>query len=159
MWANQTAHGEGLVSFLSKQKGLQLVFFNGCSTEQQAQELVAAGVPAVIGTHNAINDEVATNLAIRFYNGIAEQKNISQAYQEAIDEIKIKKGGNVRGLYRKEAKEAEMKELPWKIYCDEEKTLEWRLEKIEETEKNKPQIVQIAEKIYNIKNANHSTFN
>ncbi len=52
-----------------------------------------------------------------------------------------------------------MKELPWKIYCDEEKTLAWKLEKIAETEKDKPQIVQIADKIYNIENANHSTFN
>jgi hypothetical protein len=156
---NQTAHGEGLVSCLAKQKGLQLIFFNGCSTHQQAQELANAGIPAVIGTSNAINDEVATDLAIRFYNGIAEQKTISRAYQEAIDEIKLKKGSNVRGLYRKEAKEAEMKELPWKMYCKEEKTLVWRLEKIEEAEKDKPQIVQIAEKIYNIENANNSTFN
>ncbi len=69
---NSVAHGEGLVSFLAKQKGLQLIFFNGCSTEQQAQELVGAGIPAVIGTNNAIDDEVATDLAIRFYNGIAE---------------------------------------------------------------------------------------
>jgi len=127
---NSLAHGEGLVSFLAKQKGLQLIFFNGCSTERQAQELAAAGIPAVIGTNNAINDQVATDLAIRFYNGIAEQKTIAKAYQEAIDEIKIKKGGNVRGLYRKEAKEEEIKDLPCEIFYHPqkgEKAKHWQL--------------------------------
>ena len=88
--ANRTAHGGGLVSFLAKQKGLQLIFFNGCSTGRQARELVAAGVPTVIGTNNAIADGVATDLAVRFYNGLAEQKTIARAYQEAVDEIKIR---------------------------------------------------------------------
>lgn len=45
-----TSHSDGLVPFLGRQKGLQLVFFNGCSSQEQAMELSEAGVLAVVGT-------------------------------------------------------------------------------------------------------------
>lgn len=115
---NQIAHGEGLVSFFAKQKGLQLVFFNGCSTHQQAQELAQAGIPAVIGTDSKIDDEVATRLAIRFYRGIGQLLTLQSAWEEAKDEITTTHGGNPRGLYHKEEK-AEMKnELPWGLWVN-----------------------------------------
>ena len=51
------AHKDGLVPFLAGQNGLSLVFLNGCSTHQQTRELVAAGIPSVIGTHEDISDK------------------------------------------------------------------------------------------------------
>ncbi|SFF03299.1 CHAT domain-containing protein [Thermoflexibacter ruber] len=165
---NQTAHGEGLVAFLSKQKGLQLVFFNGCTTEQQAKELSQAGIPVVIGTVSEVNDEVATDLAVRFYKGIGQEMDLERAWQEAKDEISMKNGTtHLRGLYRKGLREALPNKMPWEMYAKEE-AKNWKLEKItdtfqvsekEEMQKNKPDITQIAEKIYNIDNANNSTFN
>jgi WD40 repeat protein len=120
------AHGAGLVSFFAKQKGLKLVFFNGCSTQQQTLELVEAGVPAVIGTSSAIGDDIATNLSIRFYNGIAHGLSIDKAWLEAIDYIKIQQGYdkgkgevNTRGLFRKDKKATEAPppdRLPWDMY-------------------------------------------
>ncbi len=126
---NSLAHGEGLVSFLSKQKGLQLVFFNGCTTERQAKELSEAGIPAVIGTASEISDEVATNLAIRLYNGIGQAMEIGRAWQEAKDEIIMRNGAdNLRGLYRKDMKESLPNKLPWEIYKNEANQLDWKLE-------------------------------
>lgn len=110
------AHGEGLVSFFAKQKGLKLVFFNGCSTQQQSLELVAAGIPAVIGTSNSINDDIATDLAIRFYKAIGNGANLERAWNEAIDQVKIQQGTtNLRGLYRKQEKEVLTDRFPWEI--------------------------------------------
>ncbi|TAH20376.1 MAG: CHAT domain-containing protein [Cytophagales bacterium] len=119
------AHGSGLVSFFAKQKGLKLVFFNGCSTQQQTIELVEAGVPAVVGTSSAIADDIATNLSIRFYNGLAQGLSIDKAWLEALDYIKIQQGYdkgkgevNTRGLYRKDAKKdaPPPDRLPWEMY-------------------------------------------
>ncbi len=131
---NQTAHGEGLVSFLVKQAGLKLIFFNGCSTQQQTMELVRGGIPAVVGTSMAIADDIATDLAIRFYAGLANGINLERAWAEAIDNIVIKKGStNVRGMYREEDAETSVETLaerfPWEIYYREgsEAVKEWNL--------------------------------
>ena len=77
------AHSEGLVSFLAKQKGLQLVFLNGCCSQQQAEDLIAAGLPAVIGTSQTINDAIATSLSGQFYKGLGAGLEIDRAWAEA----------------------------------------------------------------------------
>ncbi len=111
-----TAHSEGLVSFLAKQKGLQLVFLNGCCSQQQAQDLIEAGVPAVVGTSQKIDDGVATNLSIRFYKGLGEGLTIDRAWNEAVDQVRIEKGtSNHRGLHWKGKTEVSDR-FPWEIY-------------------------------------------
>jgi len=128
--SHSIAHGSGLVSFFAKQKGLKLIFFNGCSTQQQSQELVEAGVPIVIGTSQAISDDVATSLSIRFYGGIANGASIERAWLEAIDYVKIQKGtDSVRGLYRKNEVKATEDRFPWEMYIrtGAELIKEWNL--------------------------------
>jgi hypothetical protein len=119
---NQSAHGSGLVAFLAKQKSLQLVFFNGCITHQQAAELSAAGVPAVIGTQSEIDDDVATQLATRFYKGLGQQLSLAQAWEEAQDEIRTMKGNDAQSLFRlgraREAANA-VTEMPWQLLLRE----------------------------------------
>lgn len=127
---NKVAHGEGLVSFFARQRGLQLVFFNGCSTQQQALELVQAGISAVIGTSNSINDDIATTLSIRFYLGLAKGASLEKAWLEATDEVKVKEGtANLRGLYRKSQTEIADDRFPWEIHfrTGAEKVKEWNL--------------------------------
>jgi hypothetical protein len=106
-----TAHGGGLVAFLARQKGLQLVFFNGCTTQQQAQELAQAGVPAVVGTYSAIGDEVATALATRFYLGVGQQLPLRQAWDAAVDELRARVGDHPRGMLRHGAETTP--DFPW----------------------------------------------
>ena len=116
---HQLAHSEGLVSFLAKQKGLQLVFLNGCSSQQQAFDLLEAGVPAVVGTSQKIADDVATQLSQRFYQGMAAGLPIDRAWNEAVDQIKVKKGtGNFRDLFGDDsASETETPDrFPWDIH-------------------------------------------
>lgn len=98
--SHSSAHSEGLVSFLSKQNSLKLIFLNGCSSQQQALNLVESGVPSVIGTSQSINDDVATSLAIRFYSALAGGSSIEKSWDEAVDEVKIQKGtANMRDLF------------------------------------------------------------
>jgi hypothetical protein len=126
------AHSTGLVSFLAEQKGLQLVFLNGCSTQQQAEELIEAGIPAVVGTSQKINDEVATSLSVRFYKGLAEGITIRRAWKEAEDQVKLEKGAtNFRDLYweGKEDADARLDRFPWTMLRREgaEDVMEWNL--------------------------------
>ena len=123
--SNEVAHGEGVVSFLSGQKGLRLIFLNGCSTQQQAQELVRQGVSAVIGTSQAIADEIATQLAERFYRSLGQGNALDRAWKEAQDYIHIRKGSsNTRSLYFFDEDEDEESiyqpdRMPWDIYLRE----------------------------------------
>lgn len=127
--AHATALSEGLVSFLARQKGLQLVFLNGCCSQQQALDLIAAGLPAVIGTSQKIDDGVATKLSVRFYQGLAAGLGIDRAWVEAVDQIKIEKGaGNTRALHWQGHAETSDR-FPWEIYYRNgaEQIKEWSL--------------------------------
>jgi hypothetical protein len=133
--SNEVAHGEGLVSFLSGQKGLRLIFLNGCSTQQQAQELVRKGVPAVIGTSQSIADDIATQLAERFYRSLGQGNGLDRAWKEAQDYIHIRTGtANTRSLYFFDDEEDgdsayQPDRMPWDIYLREgsEIVKDWNL--------------------------------
>ena len=114
---HEVAHAEGLVPFLAKQTGLQLVFLNGCCSQKQALELRDAGLPAVIGTSQNINDEVATDLSIRFYKGLAAGLSIDSAWEAAVDEVTTRKGtANYRDLWGEDDMEEKEERFPWDIY-------------------------------------------
>ncbi|MCK4762917.1 MAG: AAA family ATPase [Candidatus Aminicenantes bacterium] len=82
------AYREGFVPFLARQKSLQLVFLNGCKTKDYAAELVQVGIPAAVGSTHEIDDQAASKLAIRFFNGLANDLPLEQSWQEAGDHIK-----------------------------------------------------------------------
>lgn len=108
-------HKDGLVPFLARQENLKLVFLNGCSSEGQASDLLRAGIPAVIGTTSAINDEVATGLAIRFYGSLANGAGIEKAWADGTDEVKIEHGAkDTRALFWEDKKEPN-DHFPWII--------------------------------------------
>ena len=116
-----TAHSEGLVAFLSKQKSLKLVFLNGCSSQKQSEELVAAGLPAVIGTSQSINDTIATGLATRFYKGMAAGMTIERAWTDSIDQTKTEnKTTNLSSLFVEGILGAPGESgFPWELYTGE----------------------------------------
>ena len=116
-----TAHSEGLVAFLAKQKSLKLVFLNGCSSQQQSEDLIAAGVPAVIGTSQSINDTIATTLSNRFYKGMAAGMTIERAWTDAVDQIKTENGREQEtAFYTESILGNPMEDLfPWKLFAGE----------------------------------------
>lgn len=127
---NEAAGSEGLVSFLGRQQGLQLVFLNGCHTEQLATRLLEAGVPAVIGTHTAINDRIATRLAIRFYQGLGSGLTVERAFLDAVDSIRMSpQGGSLRSLYWEQLEANLPGDVPWSLQhaSGRESALQWSL--------------------------------
>jgi hypothetical protein len=107
--AEGAAHAEGLAGLLGGQRGLKLVFLNGCSTLPQVDLLLGAGVPAVIATSRVINDAVARDFAITFYealtvgrkaDGIREGQTIADAFASAENFVKMKYTASPEALCR-----------------------------------------------------------
>jgi WD40 repeat protein len=115
------ANTGGLVSFLGKQKGLQLVFLNGCLSGKQADDLVEAGIPAVIGTAAKIEDKVATDLATRFYTGLAKGNALGRVWEESVDQTHTQTeqtgggSGPVASLFFAFPDPSEETDFPWEI--------------------------------------------
>ncbi|HKY44138.1 MAG TPA: AAA family ATPase [Pyrinomonadaceae bacterium] len=107
------ADARGLAAFLSQQRGLKLVFLNGCSTQPQVDALLDANISSVIATSQAIDDGVATDFASRFYRGLASGANIQSAYEEAAAEARTVSGGTTRNLYAIGARSNALGEERW----------------------------------------------
>lgn len=117
--APQEANAAAFGRFLAGQEDLELVFLNACATAQQAIDLRAAGVPAVIATDHDVNDAVATRFAIRFYRGLGAHLPISKAYNDAQQEtlVRLDPDEGFRGLYWKGKENRDsVNTLPWKLY-------------------------------------------
>ncbi|MGZ0164809.1 MAG: CHAT domain-containing protein [Planctomycetales bacterium] len=98
-----TAHADGLAAFLAQQRGLQLVFLNGCSTVQQTFALLEANISAVISTSRAIDDKVATDFSCQFYQGLGGGAGLQKAFDEAEATIETTCGDDTRALYLDDA--------------------------------------------------------
>lgn len=120
------AHADGLVPFLARQVGLQLVFLNACSNEAQSRRLIDEGIPLVIGTAEAVADEVAQLLASRFYHGVGQGIHLKNAWQNAVDEVKTSKGSQPRGLYQRGQAQSQFPWL-WLLKPGAEKIEKWNL--------------------------------
>lgn len=134
--SHASASSKGLIPFLGRQRGLKLVFLNGCSSQQQSLELVREGVPAVVGTSQSINDNIATGLAIRFYKAIGQGVELDRAWNEAIDSIKLEHdvsssdGSNIRDLFWEGTEEnTVIDRFPWDMHYREgsEIVKDWNL--------------------------------
>ena len=86
------ADAGGLAAYLAHQRGLQLVFLNGCSNQPQVQGLLDAGVAVVIATSMAISDQVATEFAARFYQFLVGGDAIDVAFKKAQAAVQISRG-------------------------------------------------------------------
>lgn len=120
---------EGFNHFLGSCSSLKLVFLNACSTEFQAKELNRLGVPLVIGTSQAIRDQIACQLATRFYKGLGEGISLEQAWLDAQNEIIAKTGtANFRGLYSRQNQRVP-DQLPWILHkkLGISNTMNWNL--------------------------------
>lgn len=114
------AKAEGLIPFLAEQKGLKLVFLNGCFSIQQAQALIAAGIPAVIGTIAAVSDHIATELSGSFYRALVEGATLDQAWKEATYHVQAQWGDDQLALLYRDSRgiglDKEVARFPWEIH-------------------------------------------
>ena len=124
------AHAGGLAAFLGHQSGLQLVFLNGCSTQPQVQGLLEAGVAVVIATSQAIDDQVATEFAARFYQFLADGDALGVAFEKAQAAVQVTRGSKPRNFYAIAGQdEHSVDRWPWDCYVrpGAEAALRWNL--------------------------------
>lgn len=77
------ANADGVAAMLAEQKGLKLVFLNGCSTQAQVKKLLELGIPAVIATRAPIDDELARQFSGHFYHAMVLGASIGEAFDAA----------------------------------------------------------------------------
>ncbi len=127
------AHAAGLAQLLGAQRGLRLVFLNGCATEPQAQGLTDAGVAAVLVTSQAIDDQIALEFAGHFYAGLGGGASIETAYAEAKAAVATRCGSGVLreaapDLYRPDVQSI-AERWPWQLYLKDgaSRATQWNL--------------------------------
>jgi hypothetical protein len=121
------ADAGGLASFLGHQRGLRLVFLNACSTSGQVQGLLMKGVPVVVATSQAIQDEAAVEFSYRLYNALGSGATLRRSFEEATAALTITRGGATRDLTGAISSQSEM--LPWHLRFGDgaEVAAEWSL--------------------------------
>lgn len=121
--ANQSFSSLGLAKFLALRKQIQLVFLNACATQQHADLLMDAGVPAIIVTDRKIADSQALQFASRFYIGLANGARIDEAFQEAeaflLGSVKNVQKELSRSLIWRTKDTKEQKQFPWRLFPEE----------------------------------------
>lgn len=127
-----------LGEFFKMQKGLELVFLNGCATIQQVEELLKENsqIKAVIGTTRDIEDQKAMNFAVQFYKGLGEGLDIQASFDQA--QLLIDIGEDVSPVHFLESAKhrtinwegaSSTDEFPWRLYrLRPNPPLNWRLE-------------------------------
>ncbi|MFT4759011.1 MAG: hypothetical protein ACI9XO_000953 [Paraglaciecola sp.] len=84
---DEEARGEGIVHLLKQCPKLKGVVLNGCSTKWQAEQLIEAGIPLVIGTSSPVEDKKATYFSMGFYNMLSKKDAVNEAFDMAIGEV------------------------------------------------------------------------
>lgn len=130
----EQANVTGLAQLLGMQKGLQLVFLNGCATQGQVATLLANGVKAVIATAVPIDDLMATEFAEQFYLAMGHQSTISRAFDTARAFILTRYDsgppvGTFRGAFAAAREESVSAGMTWGLYLsdDADDALSWML--------------------------------
>lgn len=147
-----------LNDFLARNKAIKVVFLNACSSRMQAEDLIAKGIPIVIGTSTQISDSIATQLAASFYESLISGHTVGEAWKDATDEIMTNTSSEkdiwkkvesisdegARGMVDKKGMKIR---VPWKMYYTDEKNLDWKLEKNDKKMNNKPIFEEIEKMI------------
>ncbi len=98
--ANKIAHIEGTAGWLCDLPNLELIFLNGCNTQEQIESIHAQCNKNIVATAAAINDDVAVDFAKAFYQALGEGRSIDDAFAGAENYVKVKVGGNTRSTWK-----------------------------------------------------------
>ena len=126
----EIADAGGFAEFLGLQRGLELVFLNGCSTRAQVDNLLKAHVSAVIATSQAINDDAACRFATHFYQSLGVGDGIFKAFQESAASVKMRLGtGQAHRSFYWDGLPDDPERFPWEFFTSQGSEIsgEWNL--------------------------------
>ena len=121
----------GLAENLSLHPQLKLLFLNGCNTQAQVLKYQAVGIPVIIATTCPVADGQAMRFATHFYQALANNHTIEEAFTRAKGAAKLQ-----REEYHQEEilfhrglrlREEQVIEMPWRLYAHTEANLNWKL--------------------------------
>lgn len=92
---SQLVKGKDLEEIFSLFKSINCIILNSCYSESQAKHLTKV-IPFVIGMRKPIEDQDAIYFSIGFYDAIAAQRSVEDAFKFATNAIKITKTEKVR---------------------------------------------------------------
>lgn len=72
------------------ESNLQLVFLNGCNTEDLGRQVRAAGVPNVVCWRTECEGSAASLFAQAFFEAVKNERSFPAAFQEALKHVKLK---------------------------------------------------------------------
>lgn len=133
------AQAEGLSQLLQLQNHLHCIFLNGCSTYGHVKQYLEAGVPVVIATNAPVEDRIAADFSIFFYEALSlEGVTIRDAFELARGKVLLlhnRAPGDFFQLNRNNdpakrgiALQSDAAEsFKWGIYYLEEEALNWTL--------------------------------
>lgn len=130
-FTDQAANSSGIAELLAAQENLKLVFLNGCSTKKQVDLLLELGIPAVIATSVPIEDPAAKIFSDVFYDAMAKEHTIEEAFNIAAASHQARK--DVKPLiYRGVGRvpdNGQTEALPWGLYVREQtsEVLDWKI--------------------------------
>jgi len=134
---SQLADAGGLADLIAQQTELKLVFLNGCATKKQVELLLKKGVKSVIATSVPINDTMAVEFAEQFYQALANQASLGQAFATARAFVSTKYGdkrkiAQFRDIEFTENQSQDNADVPWGLYLKQENSdvLDWKLPKL-----------------------------
>lgn len=115
----EPAHGAPLARFLGEQRGLELVFLNGCLSADQGRGLIKAGIPVSIVTSQAVDDRVAARFAARFYTGLASGISLKSAYSETAEAQRAYLDERPAKAYNPDWFDSKQPQehWPWELFC------------------------------------------
>ncbi|RYF75784.1 MAG: CHAT domain-containing protein, partial [Cytophagaceae bacterium] len=126
---DKQARGTGVAQLLGRCPELRLVFLNGCSTLNHIKLLQAQNVKAaVIATTSPINDTVARQFSIAFYQALVNQYSVQEALDKARLSIQVTVDIPIQRISRG-GLETISDDSPdkWYFYCPEDETARWEL--------------------------------
>ena len=112
---NVAGSAETIIPFLRDQTSLKLIFLNACSTKQWALTLTqnAGDDFCIIATSCPVQDPVAMQFAHDFYNCLASDGTIQEAFDKAIHGANVNLTGTTRDFG---VPEHVTNGLPWALY-------------------------------------------
>ena len=117
---DKLSNAEGLVEQLGgsvNSGALKLVLLNGCSTAGQVKRLLEIGVPVVVATNAPVDDQSATEFAIRFFSNLFEKElSFKLAFEDAMGPAKSGTAANLNGMRHIAIDQLGVNEPLWGIY-------------------------------------------
>ena len=113
----------GLSHLLSNQDSIRLVFLNRSTTQKQVEQLLDAGIPAVIAISKPIDDKNSFDFTKSFYQCLANSYTIQEAFEIASAIIHTQSDYSPT-IYR--SINEQQGELPWGLYIKDNKILNYK---------------------------------